>query len=402
MVDRPLDRAGTTSSSRIDLGAGLVLVYTFASSTELDWALLWESTEFAQGSVSVGAPSGPTPVATDFVRGELEVAIEPFSGAVSATAELSVREPATEPPVWKTVINRTDPNVVLIDPTKGEVAGSASTEAPIVVGFGPNGPSGDGVTRFHISDDVRMLADVGRIVKEQLFADTPPLTLNIVACCGRPVGAADGPGTYGDPESPWFNVFFGIYQMDCAKADGWTRPFAYERAAGVNSTVHGEDLARVGTADWNWFSNYLYGVPRHVCEQYSHIDMSKVTFSPIVTETHGTSQWHRLTMSGVVVASAYESSAPGAERLVTNSALTPTWQSSFGLPCPRPGYSTSFIPTTLRSTLLMAYVEDDHGFHTLMFGGTAAVTTDASFLDAQVAAVTKTIVDRYPAAGFAS
>jgi hypothetical protein len=144
---------------------------------------------------------------------------------------------------------RCECDVALIDPTKGLVAGSETGYAPTVIGFGPNGPSGDGVTRFHISEEPRFLADVGRIVKQRLFADTGPLTLNIIACVGLGADPGTGPGVYADPESPWFNVFFGVYQVDCAKADGWTRPFGYEAANGVDSVVHGEDLVRIGTAD---------------------------------------------------------------------------------------------------------------------------------------------------------
>lgn len=392
-----------TAASRhtINLGLGVFLDYSFVSGTELDYFLRWQTLEVAQGSISLGQPSGPVPVATDVIRGQLEFSIDALSGVVGCAAQIEVREPDVQPPAWKTVLSGTEKDLVSIDPTKGEVAGSETAYPPVMAaGFGPSGPSGDGVTRFHISDEVRMLADVGRIVKEQLFADTPPLTLNIVACCGAPTGPSNGPGVYTDPDSVWFNIFFGVYQMDCKKAAGWTRPFGYESAAGVASVVRGEDLARVGKSDWNWFSNYLYGVPHEVCLQYSAVDMSKITFTPTTTAHYGASQWHELTMSGVEVASAYQSDAAGAQRLVENSVLTPTWQSSFGLPCPRPNFAVSFIPTVLRSTLLMSYTEDADAFHTLMFGGTSGIDTAPEFLQAQVDAAVLAITTHYPSAGF--
>jgi len=391
----------TPSQHTIDLGHGLFIDYSFTSSTELDWDLRFEKLELAHGSMSVGTPTGPVGVSTDLVRGQLEITIDPLTGVVGLTAMIEVREPGVEPPTWKTVVDLTEPHLTLIDPTKGLVAGSETGYAPTVAGYGPNGPSGDGVTRFHISDDQRVLADVGRIVKQRLFADTGPLTLNIIACVGLGADPGKGPGVYADPESPWFNVFFGVYQVDCAKADGWTRPFGYEAANGVDSVVHGEDLVRIGTADWNWFSNYLYGVPAEICIEYSNIDMGAVSFQPPPTVVRcGNSNWHQVSMSGVKVASGYESNAPGAQQLVENSILTPTWQQSFGLPCPRPEYTTSFIPTVLRSALFMAYNEDDTAYHTLMFGGTAGVDTEEAFLQAQVDAAVANIKSHYPDAGF--
>lgn len=386
----------------ISLGHGLFVDYGFSSSTELDYDLRFEQREVVHGSVSVGTPSGPVGVSTDLVRGQLEITIEPLSGVVGLIATIEVREPGVEPPTWKTVVNFTEPHITMIDPTKGFIAGAESGYPPQVLGYGPNGPSGGGdVTRFHISDDERLLADVGRIVKQRLFAATGPLTLNILACVGLGADPGKGPGVYADPESPWFNVFFGIYQVDCAKADGWTRPFGYEAAQGVGSVVHGEDLVRIGTADWNWFSNYLYGVPEEICIEYSTVDMGAVSFQPPPTVLRcGNSNWHQVSMSGVKVASAYQSNAPGAQQLVKNSLLTPTWQETFGLPCPRPEYTTSFIPTVLRSALFMAYTEDDSAFHTLMFGGTAGIDTDAGFLTAQADAAVATITKHYPSAGF--
>ena len=105
-------------------------------------------------------------------------------------------------------------------------------------------------------------------------------------------------------------------------------------------------------------------------------------------------------MSGVKVASGYQSNAPGAQQLVENSILTPTWQESFGLPCARSEYTASFIPTVLRSALFMAYTEDDTAYHTLMFGGTAGIDAEAGFLQAQVDAAVATITSNYPGAGF--
>jgi hypothetical protein len=105
-------------------------------------------------------------------------------------------------------------------------------------------------------------------------------------------------------------------------------------------------------------------------------------------------------MTGVQVASAYESDAPGAGKLVENSVLTDEWRRSFGEPSPKSGFPTSFIPTLLQSALIMAYWKDDTAFHTLMFGGTSLVGADAQFLLDQVKAAKVLIAGHYPGNGF--
>lgn len=392
----------TPGEHRIDLGHGVFIDYCFTGPGAIDFQLWWESVELAHGSIDEQTPAAKVEVDTKVARAEMDLTIDGFLGEVLCSASIQIWDTSANPPGWTSIVACTNDVLVHFDPTKGMVAGRATADPPVVQGpWGPSGPSGDGVTRFHITDQPRVLADVGPEVKARMFPAYSPLVLNIVACCGRPTGSPSGPGVYADPESPWFNVFFGVYQMDCAVTDGWTRPFGYESAAGVASVVHGEDLVRIGKSDWNWFSNYMYGVPSGVCAQYSSVDMGAVTFTPTETIPLGSTTWHCVTMSGVEVASAYQSDASGAAQLVENSLLTDEWRKSFGEPSPRPEYPTSFIPTKLQSTLLMTYWQDAAGFHTLMFGGTSGIDTDPAFLAAQVSAAKQTIVDHYPTAGFA-
>ena len=49
----------------------------------------------------------------------------------------------------------------------------------------------------------------------------------------------------------------------------------------------------------------------------------------------------------------------------------------------------------------MAYYEDEEGFHTLIFGGTAHAGEDRELLAAEVEATTAVIAERYAAFGFA-
>jgi hypothetical protein len=389
---------GTTPPNAIDLGHDLHLSWAFGAGT-VQCELALRGDVIASATVSVASPTGTARVDTADVDAELQFVADFAAGTVTWSGDVRVRDPLANPP-WTSVAHAGPDVLVRFDPTAGAVDGSPTPHPPVVDPvWGASGPSGHGITRFHVSTDERALADVGRIVKAELFDHLPPFAVNVVACCGRPTGP-NAPGVYGDPESHWFNGFFGTYQIDCAKADGWTRPFGYESAAGVTSTTHDDDLVRLGVADWNWFSNYLYGVPHEICEQYSTVDLSSITFSPVVTATIGSSAWHTFTLSGVTVSSCYESATPGAARLVANSPLTPSVQHSFGLPCPRPEFPTSFIPTELQSSATMAYWEDEAGYHTITFGGTCVVAAPAGFLDAQTAAARAVIAEHYPTRGF--
>lgn len=393
-----------TGTGEIDLGHEIVFRWGHAGTRTFDVALDVAAVTVVESTVHAGGDGARADVDDGVVRAHVEIDVDAFAGELTLTATLEIHDPLEPSSPWKTILDVEHHVLLRFDPSKGEVDGSPAAHPPAVAGtYGPTGPSGSsGVTRFHVRDQRRELLDIGQLVKAEMWSGYPPFTFNTVACVGRPTAGPDAPGPYADPDSPWFNIFFGIYQLDCAKTDGWTRPFGYQSADGVDSVLHGEDMARLGKSDWNWFSNYLYGVPRDVCEQYSGIDMGRIDFSPTTVEAIGTTQWHHWTMSGVTVASVYESDAPAAAKLVENSILTPEWQKGFGLPCPRPDHTTSFVPTTLEAEAVMAYAEDAEGFHTLVFGGTAAVGGDPAFLAAQMEACRAVVTADYPDAGFAA
>ena len=389
-----------SAESVVELGHDVTFHSSFPPGGGIVCLVQWGAVTLAQATLDPGHRTESVNLDNSVVRAHGEIAVDYFAGQVLWTVVIEVADAAHTPPTWDTILDVTDAVLISFDPCAGMVRASATAPPPVLVGpWGPSGPSGRGVTRIHVADQTRLLTDVGQLVKHELFDDYSPFTFNVVACCGRPTGAADGPGVYGDPQSAWFNVFFGIYQLDCAKADGWDRPFGYESDAGVASTPREEDMIRLGKADWNWFSNYLYGVPADVCRQYSTIDPD-IALSPVTTTTIGATAWHQSTMSGVVVASCYASDAPGARQLELNSILTPTVRKNFGLPCPRAAYPTSFIPTTLMASQIMAYWQDEAAFHTLVFGGTSQVEADTSFLTAQTQAAEAVIAASYPDAGF--
>ncbi len=107
--------------------------------------------------------------------------------------------------------------------------------------------------------------NVGKIVKDKIFYDYPKFIFNVCFACARPsfwTGVSD----YANPKSHWFNVFFGFYVLN-APCSLWSRPFGFT----TSGDVYMEDILRLGKADWNYFSNYVYGVPLNYCQKNNNI-----------------------------------------------------------------------------------------------------------------------------------
>lgn len=255
-------------------------------------------------------------------------------------------------------------------------------------------------------------AGVGRKVDQVFFEDRQKLLFNVSFACGKPKGLCRV-GTYGDPRSIWFNVFFGYYQIDVVKRT-WGRPFGYE-ADGV--TPHWDDLLRIGKSDWNYFSNWMYGVPDKA------IDVVNMPLrAPTTTTTHlgrvpvNGRSWDRVEMDNVDVVSAYDNGeGPGLTQRELWSTL---WQSSYGFPIKkRVVEEPSFFAVPMKGRFNMCWREvpkdNDHEestFQTFMFGGTINQWWSAKspqhrldneeFLKVQMAAVEKVMRKDYPDLGF--
>lgn len=285
-------------------------------------------------------------------------------------------------------------------PAHGSVGGEEEAHPPIFRDpeFGQTKMSSKNVTRIFVEDRYRRLANVGQVVKRTLWDDYPDWVFNTVACVGA--FDAEGRGSYSDPTSPWFNVFLGYYQIDAPKDDGWDRPFGYESADGAASQVRVDEIIRLGKSDWNYFSNWMYGVPAGMAEQHNEVDVRLVRAEQTDAGAIGEGSWHRLRIDGPRFVSAYEADADGAEKLVRNSVLSGMWRKAFGIPNPRPEFPSSFIPTTLEADMYIAYWEDDEAFHTTIFGGTAPSGANPAFLERQMAAAKHVIAMNYRTLGF--
>ncbi len=255
-------------------------------------------------------------------------------------------------------------------------------------------------------------AGVGRAADQAFFRQSPRLLFNVSFACGKPQGFLRR-GLYGDPRSIWFNVFFGYYEIDVSKS-AWGRPFGYESDG---TTIHWDDVLRIGKSDWNYFSNWLYGVPD---------DKITPTNDPLrsantTTTHHGRKdingkQWDVLELDNVDVVSAYhDGSSPG---LVDRELWSYLWRASFGFPLGKKVVDApSFFAVPMKAHLYMSFREKKRdndlnttSYQTFLFGGTinkhyskrsdACAKENEAFLAEQLKAVERVMKKSYPDLGF--
>lgn len=255
-------------------------------------------------------------------------------------------------------------------------------------------------------------ANVGHKVDQVFFQHYPPLLFNVCFSCGAPQGACRV-GVYGDPRSRWFNVFFGYYQLDVKVADR-PSPFGYD----VDGEVVKDDVLRIGKSDWNYFSNWLYGVPESAIAPNNTLDGATVDVKKRGI-TIAERAWDVLTIDKAKMVSAYVSGKPGDAALESRGPYSFLWQGAFGFPTPLgkelPDLP-SFFPCEMKARLYMCARKVEHDafkgqevFQTFLFGGTVnnwwaekngRHEENDEFLECQLEAVREVIKTSYPDLGF--
>jgi hypothetical protein len=279
-------------------------------------------------------------------------------------------------------------------PMLGRVDGKIDAFAPTIDGMETRSVL-PVINRIPIEARPRLGTKVGAIAQKAFFADLPDFVFNVCFVVGP---APAGPGAYTDPESPWFNVFMGYYQIDCPKTQ-WSRPFAYQPCARGALEVSLDEVLRVGKADWNYLSNWMYGVPEGAITALDGLPPDRHT-SALGKHAIGDREWDLVDLDGVRVVSAY----PGQGDLVHNSVLSPLWRVIIGEPTIRDDHPESFPATLMRGRFFMSFSEDDAAFHTHLFGGTVNKAFDGdeneAFLARQMKACEAVIADKYGHLGF--
>jgi phospholipase C len=382
------------------IGGGLAMEYAYPSLESVEVSLLFHGRRLWHFDFSPDTPERRHHVDLGLIRLDLTFCGDLFAGTITWAASVDTRSWFGRP--WVARRDLSAGSVIRFDPSIGEIDGRVDVYPPIVFveGYTPSQNCTGTILRVHVERARRDLCAVGSRVKDVMFPDPyPPFVFNAVAAVGA--FDEDGPQCYANPESPWFNVFLGYYQLDCAK-DRWDRPFGFHTAQGIESEPAFDDLVRLGKADWNFFSNWDYGVPERFLLPHCSPDYSPADAVDGGLVEVGPRSWRRVELHNVEVASCYESDHPSAERLVANTPMTGVFRKGFGYPSPRPGRPVSFVPQTLDAVLHMAYFEDAESYHTLIFGGTAHAGQDRALLDAEVAATLAVIADQYAHRGFAA
>jgi len=127
---------------------------------------------------------------------------------------------------------------------------------------------------------------------------------------------------------------------------------------------------RLGKADWNYFSNHLYGVPAVDVAQFDGVDMSKVDTQQLPPQKIGSRKWDVIEFGGVDVASPYEARA---DKKLTHvdPLLTPIWRAIFGTHSPVAGHTKSFPGEFMRARAYLCFNDSDPDrYTTLIFGAT--------------------------------
>jgi hypothetical protein len=242
--------------------------------------------------------------------------------------------------------------------------------------------------RFDVTSGSRAFAGVGGLVKADCFPALAPFVCRVVFGCGR--GPSRRRGGYSDPWSPWFNVFFGGYQVDAARSD-WDRPFGFRRE-GDELRPDVDELVQLGRADWDYFTAYPYGVPLEVIRE-----LRRRSRPPSIPEVQrkavfaGGRWWDLVTIDRVSVVSGYVSGRDGARLANAHRLWSPLWRGCFGLPTPREDHPESFPLVDMRARLLVSCDEHRGRFRTFVCGGTVSTGVPAAsssvLLDEQLAAV---------------
>jgi hypothetical protein len=268
------------------------------------------------------------------------------------------------------------------------------------------------VMEVPVDDEHTPPAGVGKKVDDTFFQHRSKLLFNVSFACGKPQGLFRR-GVYGDPRSIWFNVFFGYYEIDVEQT-AWGRPFGYEADG---TTIHWDDVLRIGKSDWNYFSNWMYGVPDAAIDQTNFpLRGPQTTTTHLGRKNINGRLWDVLELDMVDVVSAYWSGS--GQGLVERELWSFLWRASYGFPLGKKVVDEeNFFAVPMKARLYMSFrkAKDDNDFgvpayQTFLFGGTinqrysaqspSHKATNEAFLQAQLEAVEKVMQKDYPDLGF--
>lgn len=228
------------------------------------------------------------------------------------------------------------------------------------------------VLEVAIDNEKSFPANVGKLVNDIYFKDDPKVIFNVSFSCGK--SGFFKKGKYTDPLSIWFNVFFGYYELDVVAKD-WKRPIGYNIKNNEES-INSLDMIKIAKADWNYFSNYMYGVPEDYIKKCNEINLDIIKSEYLGRVKIGNKYWDFVEVDNLEVVSAYNS--PHDTAIITNnSILSPAWRACFGNLHPRSELDyKSYFKTNMKARFYVSYKKEIdietnlESYKTYIFGGT--------------------------------
>jgi hypothetical protein len=243
--------------------------------------------------------------------------------------------------------------------------------------------------RIHVRSDFMDVScnpdRVGALVKQKLFPTDPDFEFRVVFA--QALNPRNDEAAYADPRSLWYDVYFGAYTITW-RSD---HPFGYTQQA---NAINHDDIVRIGLADWNYFTNRVYGVPLAKVDPYSHYDLTQIG-KTVGRERIGKYTWDAIEYSSIDVVGPYRADALGPEE-VYEPCLTKAWREIFGQHRPIASQPTSYVPAKIHAKIYLCFEKHGNEYRTHIFGGTVnANYPDAAenqrFLDRQLKSIRSTI-----------
>jgi hypothetical protein len=306
-------------------------------------------------------------------------------------------------------------------PNVGTIGSQVGCGKPAVINSPEFGESSatPAILDVPVSAQQQGILSVGQKVHQKFFPDSPPFNFNVNFSCAK-TDPLTGTSDYADPRSPWDNVFFGRYEIDCpAGAPGdktkWSRPFGFV-APGSNQ-INFNDILKIGNSDWGYFSNWMYGVPEADLDKSFAAQAAGPKPTCTVTNPNvviNGKSYVECTVEGVSLPSAFVNPRDGKALTNNDSLMSPVWRNVFGKQSsdvgedPSLANTPSFAPTKMKMKFYLRQELDPktNTYKTLIYGGGVNETWAGSdptrqayndrFLQAQMDAVKATMP---PAAG---
>jgi hypothetical protein len=211
------------------------------------------------------------------------------------------------------------------------------------------------------------LKEASKIVRNKYF--DYDFLFNVSFSCAKP--DIFGDDLDADPYSIWFNVFFGYYQIDIPQPSARNYPFGFN----PDLTLNPEEILKIGKSDWNYFSNFCYGVPLNkITNEVTDIYPEELEGCEYEEIYINGVKFYKLTVNSFRVISAYEADNDITLNREEENLL---WQALFGFPKSRKEFKKSFFPVSMKAVMYIYHkkIQDDYDvdgeeLSTFIFGGT--------------------------------